>query len=712
MNYKKTTAIVSILLLFMFCIFIIIYERYTYKEAQGNIDKHARVIVNSLWNFNPQGASEYLSLACKLQNYQYVIVMDNGGEVFQKVLGTQPKWLENFFLSLHLIPLVHLKSDIVYNDQMIGEISAIWRCNTIYKELLVLFVTVLLFLILQLYIRLLYSKRILEERVLERTRELSMLNDSLEIEVKEHRQAKEDLFQSEERYRLIAENAADVIWVTNMDLKFTYVSPSILQQRGYTNKEAIEQSVDEIMTPASLEKVMNIYSKRLKLIHAGDPKGWESIIFEIEQYCKDGSTIWTSNNARFLKGEDKQPKGILGVTHDISMQMIAEKEKIRAERHAAKQEKHALVGQVAGKMSHDFNNILSVIMGNAELSLIDCKDKNIKNTLELILGQTLRGKNLTKNLIAFAKDQEPNQEFFQINDKIDLVVKLLKKDLEGIEILTEKTPTLPLLLADSGMIEHALVNLLQNSIHALSAADQPMIIIRSYFFVENIYIEIQDNGCGIPKEHLDNIYEPSFTLKGNKDITGSYKSGIKGTGYGMANVIKYIDQHDGTISVESNLNSGTKFTISLPVTQKELSIEEKTEIEKQVTFSKKNILLVEDEQTISDVQCSILTQNPFKHIVDVAINGQVAMNLFEENHYDLVSLDYVLQGNINGMDVYNHIRNTNKTIPVLFISGNIEFLESIQTLKNKDPYVAHLSKPCKNIDYVNCINKLMSRVAI
>jgi len=87
-------------------------------------------------------------------------------------------------------------------------------------------------------------------------------------------------------------------------------------------------------------------------------------------------------------------------------------------------------------------------------------------------------------------------------------------------------------------------------------------------------------------------------------------------------------------------------------------------------------------------------------------NGKMALDLLERNTYDLVSLDYMLSGNISGMDVYEHIRKTDKEIPVLFISGNIEFLESIRDLKRKDPHVEHLSKPCRNKDYVNRINDL------
>jgi DNA-binding response OmpR family regulator len=94
--------------------------------------------------------------------------------------------------------------------------------------------------------------------------------------------------------------------------------------------------------------------------------------------------------------------------------------------------------------------------------------------------------------------------------------------------------------------------------------------------------------------------------------------------------------------------------------------------------------------------------------VDIADNSRVAMELVDKNKYDLISLDYVLPGKLNGMDVYHHIRKKNQTIPVLFISGNIEFLESIKELKRHDPYIDHLSKPCKNIDYVNNINMLFA----
>jgi len=240
--------------------------------------------------------------------------------------------------------------------------------------------------------------------------------------------------------------------------------------------------------------------------------------------------------------------------------------------------------------------------------------------------------------------------------------------------------------------------------------EYPKITTRTYCLDKNICFEIEDNGCGIPKEYLEKIFDPSFTLKGSRDVTESYKTGIKGTGYGMSNVKKYIELHKGTILVESKLDSGTKITIKLPSIKKELTKEEKIEIRKEIVHFEKYILLVEDEIAISDVQYRLLTQEPCVHKVDIANNGQIAMDLFDRNEYDFISLDYILPGKINGMDVYNHIRKTNKIIPVLFISGNIEFLESIKELKQKDVNIDHLSKPCQNKDYVNTINKLLGKV--
>jgi PAS domain S-box-containing protein len=512
--------------------------------------------------------------------------------------------------------------------------------------------------------------------------------------------AEESVRKSEEKYRDIFENLLDVYFKTAIDGTIEVVSPSAEAISGYQISELIGRNADILyQDPQDRQGLLNALNKK------GQVRA-----FELTLKKKTGEPYYVSVNADLIYNKEGVPLGMSGTIRDITEIKQAEKEKLLAQKIAAEQEKHALVGQIAGQIAHDFNNILGIIMGNTELSLLECNDEETKKTLEIILEQTIRGRNLTKNLVTFAKDQEPKLECFRISQKIDLVIDLLKKDLHGIGIIKDEKAGMLELLADPGMIEHMLVNLLQNSIHALSKATDPKIVIRTYESDNNLYIEIEDNGCGIPPEHIKKIYNPAFTLKGGRDITGSYKKDIKGTGYGMANVKKYIEQHNGIISVESKLGCGTKFIIEIPIISKELTNGERTRICDEVSHFEKRILLVEDEQSLSDVQYRLLTNELCRHIVDIASTGQIAIDLIDRNEYDFLSLDYVLPGEITGRDVYNHIREKSKKIPILFISGNIEFLESIRELKKNDPHVDHLSKPCKNVDYLSAINRLMSRV--
>ncbi|MCD4721008.1 MAG: PAS domain S-box protein [Desulfobacula sp.] len=509
------------------------------------------------------------------------------------------------------------------------------------------------------------------------------------------KQAEEKLFENEKKFRSYVENSPFGIFIADEKGDYIDVNNAACEITGYSRDELLNKNLVG-MIPLEDQSIVKKHFE--SVVKTGSASG------SMHFLKKDKSKrIWSVDA---VKLSDTR---FLEFVIDITVHKKREEEKIKTQKIITDQKKLALVGQIAGKIAHDFNNILGIIMGNTELALLDCKDDKTKKTLELVFEQTLRGKNLTRNLVAFAKDQEPKQQFFSVNEKIELVLNLLKKDLEVIDVIKEDGHGVPYLLADPGMIEHALVNLIQNAIHAISLIEHPKIIIRTFHKDKNIYIEIEDNGCGISEDALDIIYEPAFTMKGSRDITGSYKPGIKGTGYGMANVKKYIEQHKGNIVISSNVGKGTKITISLPVIKKELTQKEVIEIKKKNFSFEKYILLVEDEQAISDVQYKILTHEPCNHKVDVAANGQMAIDLFDRNQYDFISLDYVLPGEINGMDVYKHIRQANKTVPILFVSGNLDFLESVKELKNKDSCVDHVSKPCQNKDYVNTINDLLAK---
>ncbi len=520
-------------------------------------------------------------------------------------------------------------------------------------------------------------------------------------DISERKQAQEEIIAGEERFSTFMDFMPDMVFIKDANGKILYVNQKMKNVFG--GDSWVGKRTDELFPADHARAMMEDDKKALK-------NGYY-FLEETLTDIKGNERIFQTHKFE-IKRKDN-PSLLGGIAMDITEEKNRRKEREKNRLHELEQEKHALVGQVAGKMAHDFNNILSIIMGNTELSLIDCKDEELQKTLELIFDQTLRGKRLTKNLIAFAKDQEPKQEFFSVNEKIDLVIDLMKKDLHGIELIREYKANIPDLLADPGMIEHALVNLIQNSIHAMSKNYSQKIVIRTYCHSDSICFEIEDNGCGIPQEYIGQIYEPSFSLKGSKDIDGLYKQSIKGTGYGMSNVKKYVEQHKGSIKCETTRGKGTVFYVSLPVVKKELSPKEKIEIQQQAIQKSKNILVVEDEKAISDVLYKILTSDPFNHSVDIANNGQEALQFLQKRKYEFISLDYLLPGDINGMDIYHQIRAKDTAVPILFISGNFEFLESVEKMRQNDPCIDHLSKPCQNKEYVECMNALLeNRVAL
>ena len=518
-------------------------------------------------------------------------------------------------------------------------------------------------------------------------------------DITDRKQAEEDKQTREAQLRVLVDTLPDLVWLKNREGLYLMCNQRFEHFFGARESEIVGKT-DYDFVPKELADFFR--AKDTAAMHAGKPKvNEEEITFAQDGHREILETIKTP-----MFDFDGRLIGVLGIGRDITHLKKTEQEKLQAQKTAIDHEKYALVGQIAGKMAHDFNNILTGVLGNSELALLDCPHEPTREALELILEQANRGKNLTRNLVAFAKDQEPKQEYFQVTEKIDLVLNLMKKDLEGIKVIRDETQNAPDILADPGMIEHALVNLIQNSIQAMGKTKHPCMTIRASGAEQRIWIEIEDNGCGIPHEYLDRIFEPAFTLKGSRDTKGSYLPGTKGTGYGMANVKKYVEQHKGRIAVESNSEQGTKVTISLPIIHKELSPSEINDIEQTTFHLNKSILVVEDEQAISDVYFRVLTNEPCKHRVDIAQNGSMAIDLFEKNAYDLISLDYILPGEINGTDVYRHIRKRDGNIPILFISGNLEFLESIKELQKNDPHVAHVSKPCLQKEYIQAIDKL------
>ncbi|MCP4673448.1 MAG: PAS domain S-box protein, partial [Desulfobacula sp.] len=403
-----------------------------------------------------------------------------------------------------------------------------------------------------------------------RTDELIFTNQELKKEINSHKKSQKALKQSEERYRLMAENVADVIWSTDMNLQLTYISPSIYHQRGYKAKEAIKQSLEDTILPDSLQKVMLLFAQKMELIESGDPKGWEPTLFEIEQYHKDGTIIWTSNNARIFPGPDGKPISVLGVTRDITDYKKAEYEKEKLQVQLQQTQKMQAIGTLAGGIAHDFNNILSGIFGYSQLARMHIGDvEKTKNNIDQIIKGAQKATNLVKQILTFTRKSEHEMQPLKIFIEVKEAIKLLRSTIPSTIEIKENIVSKATVLADLTQIHQVVMNLCTNAYHSMIDKGGVLSVnlneikvinqnsIPDFDIIPGTYIklEVSDTGSGMSPEILDKIFEPYFTTKEHDE----------GTGLGLAVVIGIVKEHNGFIKAYSKPGKGSSFHVYFPI---------------------------------------------------------------------------------------------------------------------------------------------------
>ncbi len=528
--------------------------------------------------------------------------------------------------------------------------------------------------------------------------------------------------ESERKYRLITENATDMIFTMDMDFRFTYVSPSVTKILGYSVDEAMALSFERIFTPESLARVTAIIGRTRSRLGGLDMDRVTTVEFEMKR--RDGSRIWTENKFSFLKDEAGRHIGFTGVTSDITSRKKAEGEQAAIRRQLEQAQKLEAVGTLAGGIAHDFNNILGGIMGSLGLMemLIDeeapAAAGKMKSYLEMAMQSSRRASNLTRQLLTLSRksDMQPAP--------MDVIISL--RNVETIcKNSFPKNVSLDFTLPGEGVyvngdpvqIEQVLLNLCLNASHAMTvmrpegdarggtlgvAAD----IVRSdaSFAARHpgagvgaayARISVRDDGVGMDEETKGRLFDPFFTTKS--------KSG--GTGLGLSMVYGILKDHGGFIEVESEPGAGSVFTVYLPaIDAREVRQDDPIGSEALVKGSGR-VLIVDDEKTILRLAGEILTRCGYD--VVAAEGGAEAVGIFEKEHaaIDAVLLDLSMPG-MSGIETFERLKAIAPGVRVLLTSG---FAESESMKRAMEMGVAGLlRKPFSAMELSAAMKKLVS----
>jgi len=502
----------------------------------------------------------------------------------------------------------------------------------------------------------------LEQRVEERTTDLLIANEKLKKEIEERKQAEEALRESEKQYRLLADNVTDVIWVRDMNLSLTYVSPSITNQTGYTVEETMGRTLEEALTPDSLKLVGEVVAEELKIEEDERKDISRSRTIEVEINCKDGATIWTEIKMTFLRDPLGNPTGIIGVSRDIT-------ERKRLEDQLQQAHKMESLGTLAGGIAHDFNNLLMGVQGRTSLMLLDTdSDHPYFEHLKGIEDYIQSASDLTKQLLAFARGGKYEVKPVDLNAIIQKSSDMFGRTKKEIIIHRKSQKNIWTVEADRSQIEQVMLNLYVNAWQSMPGGGELYLetenvmldddFVKPYGTESGKYVKISitDTGVGMDKATRERIFDPFFTTK---------EMG-RGTGLGLASAYGIINNHGGIIIVDSEKGAGATFNIYLPASEKKVI--KKTEPPKEIIKGKETILLVDDEDMIIEVGKELLKRMGYK--VLVAKSGQAAIELYKSNQdeIEMVILDMIMP-EMDGGDTYDKLKKINPDIKALLSSG-------------------------------------------
>jgi PAS domain S-box-containing protein len=476
------------------------------------------------------------------------------------------------------------------------------------------------------------------------------------LDITSQKIAEQKLKESEERYRAVLEQSSDAICLVELDtLKIIEANPAFQKLMGYTETELADLTLEKLYPSVQIS-----LSQKLR-------ESEQETDFRVEEskiINRQGKTIDVELKYSLIELGDRK---LLSIdARDIT-------ERKRLEEQLRQAQKMQDLGQLAGGVAHDFNNILSIILSYSELILLDEDEIDEKNRAQLIeiYEAGKRAASLTNQLLAFSRKQPMYMELIEVGEVIQNSLKMLKRLIGAdIELITRFDQNLYRIYADKGQIEQVILNLAVNARDAMPNGGKLTIELTNTILDENytryyldikpgayLTITVSDTGIGMDQETKAHIFEPFFTTK---------EVG-KGTGLGLSTVHGIVKQFDGHVNVYSEKGYGTTFRIFLPRSEADRKSDTSPDLLPANTKKTGTILLIEDDEKVRQVVSDILLSNGYT--VFTANAGEVVE--VAEAHggkIDLLLTD-VIMPKINGRQVAERLQAEFPGINVLYMSG-------------------------------------------
>jgi PAS domain S-box-containing protein len=519
------------------------------------------------------------------------------------------------------------------------------------------------------------------------------------LDISELLEAKEAIQKSEAKFQAIFEGMAIGIALVNTEGRIMESNQALQKMLGYRGEELYGRVLNELSHPEDATQDLDLHQKLTK----GEINHYQ---IERRYVRKDGEVVWGRLSVSLTYGLQEAPQSSIHMVEDIT-------EWKRLEMQFLQSQKLETVGQLAGGIAHDLNNLFTILSGYSQLSLIETnEDHPLRGNLEEIRRTTERAAQLTHQLLTISRRQVLDMKVLNLNQLLKGLEGMLGRIIgEDIELITRLAEDLGRVKTDPGQIEQAILNLVVNARDAMPNGGRLIIetenveldksYARSHFNVtpgRYVLISVTDTGCGMSPEVKEKIFDPFFTTK---------EKG-KGTGLGLSTVYGIVKQSGGYIWVYSEQKQGTTFRIYLPRVDEEAEALSSHGDSGNLPKGTEAILLVEDDPSVRGLAALVLRQQGYT--VLEATNGSEGIELArrqrEENIHLLIT-DLVMP-QMGGKELAQQFKAHQPDAKVLFISGYTDGVTMHQA--SIEPGAPFLQKPFSPTDLAKKVREVLDEV--